>query len=310
MTRGVVAVFGASGRQGVAQVRGLLGAGYRVRAITRRQGLLGAGEFADVGVMAGDYNDAESLEAACRGVEAVFFTAPAFSEQMRGVKHAANLGRAAARAGVARLIFNTSSWAPDAPIGQSGYDSRLKMENVLAASGLQLTVFRPVLFMDNLLTNWAKPFLQRDNVFAYPHRPDLEANWIALADVAAFMVMALGRDDMIGERIVIGGPERLTPVRIAAILSRVLSRPIGVRPLSPHEFGALMYDLFKDVTDAPRDVYVEGLADFYVYNNGPAQPFVCEMGPVLARLPVALTDFETWAMRQDWISPPGGFPGG
>jgi hypothetical protein len=90
-------------------------------------------------------------------------------------------------------------------------------------------------------------------VFAWrglPYPPDLEANWIGLGDVAVFRVMALGRNDMIGERIVTSGPQRPTPVTIAALLSRVLSRPIGVHSLSPREFGALMDDVFKDVTDA------------------------------------------------------------
>ncbi|WP_374206340.1 NmrA family NAD(P)-binding protein [Gordonia sp. McavH-238-E] len=39
MTRGTVAVFGVSGRQGQAQVRRLVAEGHRVRAVTRTPGL-------------------------------------------------------------------------------------------------------------------------------------------------------------------------------------------------------------------------------------------------------------------------------
>jgi uncharacterized protein YbjT (DUF2867 family) len=298
-----VAVFGASGRQGLAQVKRLLAEGYRVRAITRGSAFDAPAWFG-VQVRWADYKDQASLEAALAGADAAFFTSVAFSEQSKGVRFARAVAAAAKAAGLKRLIFNTSSWVPNSPVGQAGYDGRLAMEEALAASGVPLTVFRPVLFMDNLLTGWARPFIVRDSMFVYAHRPDLEADWICLDDVAAFMTHALSRDDLVGERLVIGGPERLTPVLMAQTLSEVLGRAITYKAISPREFGALLHGLFEGKTDVPKDAYVAALDDFYHFNNtSQIEPFKADMASVRQKIDLPLTRFRDWAARQDWVMP-------
>lgn len=298
-----VTVFGASGRQGLAQVRKLLADGYRVRAVTRGDAFEGP-EWFGMQVRAADYKDRGSLEKACEGADAVFYTSVAFSEQSKGLRFAKAVGEAAKAAGVKRLVFNTSSWVPNSPVGQAGYDGRLAMENALEASGPPLVVFRPVLFMDNLLTGWARPFIVRDGEFVYAHRPDLQADWICLDDVAAFMTHALTRDDLVGQRIIIGGPERLTPTIMADTLSEVLGKPIRYRAITPKEFGALLYTLFEDKTDVPRDAYVAHLDDFYQFNNSSQiEPFKADMEAVRRTIDLPLTPFRDWAARQDWVMP-------
>lgn len=309
MAERLVTVFGASGRQGGAQIRALLAKGFHVRAVTR--GALPDADLAHVPTLAADYLDLASLQVACDGAEAVFYTAPAFANALRGLDFARNVGAAAAGAG-ARVIFNTSSWVPDEPVGQAGYDGRLAMENALEAAGAALTVFRPVLFMDNLLTAWAKPFLQTENAFVYPHRPGLEADWICLDDVAAFMVAALDQDWTLGRRAVIGGPQTLTPETLTAALSQVLGRPISHRFLSPRDFGVLMADLFADVAGGKPGWIVKSLEAFYTFNNASEHRPFRAVGALdeAARAGVTLTPFADWADRQDWTSPAGGYPGG
>lgn len=298
-----ITVFGASGRQGLAQVRRLLADGYRVRAVTRGNAFDGPHWFG-VQTRSADYKDQASLEKACEGADAVFYTSVAFSEQSKGLRFAKAVGAAAKAAGVKRLIFNTSSWVPNTPVGQAGYDGRLAMENALEAAGVPLVVFRPVLFMDNLLTGWARPFIVRDGTFVYAHRPDLQADWICLDDVAAFMAHALTREDLVGERIVIGGPERLTPTIMAETLSAVLGRPIRYEAITPKAFGELLYTLFENKTDVPREAYIAHLDDFYQFNNSSQiAPFKADMAAVKAKIDLPLTRFKDWAAQQDWVMP-------
>src|SRR3546814_3817103 len=99
-------------------------------------------------------------------------------------------------------------WAPDEPCGEPGYDGVLALEDHFVSHGTPTVIFRPVLFMDNLQTLFAKPALVSEGVYRYCHRPSLMATWISLADVAKFMVAAIDRPDLIGERFLIGGPER------------------------------------------------------------------------------------------------------
>ncbi|MBK7284060.1 MAG: hypothetical protein IPI83_06490 [Sphingomonadales bacterium] len=73
--------------------------------------------------------------------------------------------------------------------------------------------------MDNLLTNWARPFIVNEGRYVYPHNPQLEANWISLDDVAKFMLASIERPDMEGAWINIGGPERLRGKQVAQFLT-------------------------------------------------------------------------------------------
>jgi uncharacterized protein YbjT (DUF2867 family) len=290
-----VAVFSASGRPGLAQVRQLRRAGYEVRAITRQQ----IPALADVEVVAADLNEPPSLVRACTGVDAVFFTSPSFTEKARAVEHAARVGEAAAAAGVERLVYNTTSWHPDEPIGVPTMDAAYEKTAALRATGVPLTVVRPSLFMDNLLTRWVKPRLLDHGEFSYPHRRDLEVSWICLDDVARLMIGTLESDDFVGETLDVGGPETLRPTQVAALLGEVLGRPIVYRQITPREFGERMYEVFADVSGLDRDTYVSTLERHYLFKNE-TNPFRVDMEPVLERIPLRLTPMREWLRLQDW----------
>ena len=81
------------------------------------------------------------------------------------------------------------------------------------------------------------------------------------------MVAALKRDDLIGRAMIIGGPEVLTPQRIADILSGHLGRSIKQKTLTPHEFAVRMADIFEGVSDIGREDYIAAMQGFYEYNH-------------------------------------------
>jgi uncharacterized protein YbjT (DUF2867 family) len=293
----IVAVFSASGRPGLAQVRQLRRAGYRVRAITRQTRPIAA--FAGLEVVAADLNDPPSLLRACTGADVVFFTSPSFAEGARAVEHAARVGEAAVEAGVHRLVHNTTSWHPDEPIGVPTMDVAYEKTAALRESGVPLTVVRPSLFMDNLLTRWVKPYLLEEDEFSYPHRPDLEVSWICLDDVARLMIGTLEDDAFAGETLDVGGPETLRPTEVARLLSDVLGRPVVYRQITPREFGERMYDVFADVSGLDRETYISMLERHYLYKNE-TNPFLVDMAAVLERMPIELTPMREWLALQDW----------
>ena len=296
----LVTVFGASGRMGQAQVRQLLLAGYKVRAITRKKGI-----FKDENVteVSADYNDTESLDNAIKESDAAFYNKPSFEQVTKMIDFCAAVGAAAARADI-RLIYQTAAYAPDDEIGQYNYDRVLATERALKQGGARTTIFRPVLFMDNTLTKWARNDIIENDEFAYPHKEGLQANWICLDDVAKFMIAALERDDLIGRAIVIGGPEVLTPQRIADTLSGHLGRSIKPKTLTPREFAIRMADIFEGVSDIGREDYIAAMQGFYEYNNDNKDnlnPFKVDMKDVLEEIPIKLTSFSEWVKQQDWV---------
>jgi uncharacterized protein YbjT (DUF2867 family) len=292
----LVAVFSASGRPGQAQVRQLRRAGHQVRAITRQPHTIAD---ADVEVVAADLNDPASLVRACEGADVVFFTSPSFTDAAKAADHSRLLGEAALDAGVRRLVYNTTSWHPEQPIGVPSMDWSYEKTAALRLTGVPLTVVRPSLFMDNLLTRWVKPYVLEQGEFSYPHRPDLEVSWICLDDVARLMIAAAARDDLAGETLDVGGPQTLRPPEVARLLSETLQRPIVYRQITPREFGERMYEVFKDVSGLDRETYVSELEKHYLFKNE-TNPFRVDMRPVLERIPIRLTQMHEWLPRQDW----------
>jgi uncharacterized protein YbjT (DUF2867 family) len=297
----LVAVFGASGRQGLAQVRQLKAAGHQVRAISRRADPFYGEDMGEVEITPADLYDEDSCVAALEGADAAFYTHP-LRARMDRVELVASVGRAGKRAGVKRVVWNTSSWIPDKAGDPFTYGNNTRGINALWRTGVPATVFGSVLFMDNLLTNWAFPFIVNEGRYVYPHKPDLECSWISLDDVAKFMIASLDRPDLEGAWLNIGGPQILQPPQVAGLLSKAVGREIKYDPSTPAQFGKHLANAYgEEMSDAERAVIEPSIAAFYEFNNNsPLKPFKVDMGPVLERIPIELETMETWAARQEW----------
>ncbi len=66
----LVAVFGASGRQGLARVRQLKAAGHQVRAISRRADPFHGEDFGEAELVPADLHDEDSSARALEGADA------------------------------------------------------------------------------------------------------------------------------------------------------------------------------------------------------------------------------------------------
>lgn len=298
-----VAVFGASGRQGQAQVRRLVAEGHRARAVTRTAGLLT--DLNDVEVRPADYADVDSLVAACTGVDAAFFQPPMDSPPEQTLSYAANLAAAFAEAELPHLVFSPTMWLPEAPIGQPLYDLMLGVHDTLAAHDIPMTVLCPTIFMDNWLARFAKPALVNEHVYRYPHRADFLMSPISLDDMAKFMVAALGREDLVGRRLRVAGPETLNPPRIAEALAAAMGVEVRHEYLTPRAFGEYLYTFMGIAeTGISQDDYGGFIESYYEFNmTSPERPFAFDVSETLPLLPVeGLETFREWAARQDWTT--------
>lgn len=304
MEIGRVVVFGANGFQGLPQVKLAAASGYRTRAVSRNVQRFVAAEYRGVETVAADYEDAGSLREAFADVDAMFFQAPALGDTDRLARQLDNLIAAATDAGVKLAIINSSMWAPDnPPCGEPVYDGVAAMEQRFVCSGIPYVIFRPTLFMNNLQGHWVKEQII-DGVYPYCHHADMKADWICLEDVAKFMVAALGRPDLIGRKIRIGGPQRLTTLQMLEILSDVIGRSIEHQWISPREFGESFWRTFGHTTGLEREAFISDVDSFYTFNNfAPQKPFECNSGAAVELIPVELTSMRTWAEAQDWCRP-------
>lgn len=298
-----VTVFGARNNAGQAEIRELLKQGYIPSAVTRDSDFFVHDDYLGTEITAADYDDPGSLEAAVRDADAVFFQPPSMAltcHPGRVWSQCVNVSNAVKQAGLKRFVLNSMMWAPDGPdCGQSLYDNVRRIEDLFADCGIPLVIFRPVLLMSNLLA-FAEPLSKR-GIYRYCQRPGMLANWMCTEDLALFMVEALNRDELISERIAVGGPETLPIEKVLSILSEIIGRPIRHDYVEARKFGEESYETFGTEFDLNREAYCEFFDSFYSFNNFSAsRPFEVDMDLLLQRVPLKLTSFKEWAARQNW----------
>lgn len=298
----IVGVIGATGRQGLAQINQLKLAGYSVRAFSRRENpsFFGIDGHVDSRVL--DLEHEATILPALRGCDVVFYTHPLKLKADR-VASTEKVAAACKAAGVSRIVHNTSSWIPDKPGDPHSYHLNTACIQALWASGVPSTVFGAVLFMDNFLTDWARPYLIKERRYIYPHLPDVGANWISLDDVGKIMVASIERPDMAGSWMNIGGPERLRGPEVSKILSKAMGFEIAYAPCTEEEFGDLLVEAMGgEITENQRKAFSHSIAESYKYfNTSPTKPFSVNTSHMMERLPeVQLETLYEWAKRQDW----------
>jgi uncharacterized protein YbjT (DUF2867 family) len=200
----VVAVLGATGKQGGSVVRALVRqGGYHVRAITRdttkkeAQALLElvAGKNnSSIELVAANLDDKASLEKAFVGAHGVFGVTN-FWEHMDMLKEfhqGVNITDAAKAAGVKHLIWSSldDSYVPH-------FASKAMVEHYIKHSGVPYTALLTSYYFENHLT-FAKPAKQSDGsfTFALPVRTEAKFPLYSVDDTGLFVVEILSYPDL------------------------------------------------------------------------------------------------------------------
>lgn len=301
-----VAVFGASGRIGQAQVRQLLKAGYPTVAVTRAAGVMDQPDFSGSKVMSADLGDKESISKVLTEVDAVFFQLPSLGSPLVTYSYAKNFCEAAVDAKLKRLVHNTTMWSPESPpCGEPTYDHVRAVEDLFLQSDIPTVVVKPALFMDNLLSNLVKPSIVEEGVYRYVQRPGLEANLLSMDDTARYMIAALQRDDLLGQSIPLGGPERLTVEEVVQTLSEVIGRPLGFEYLPGREYGEYLFRRLSPALGPDPKPIADFFDSFYTFNNySPLKPLEVDVEPLNKLIPLKVDTFREWALKQDWKTLP------
>jgi len=232
----MIAVVGATGNTGRAVVKELRKLGQNpvcvVRNLEKAREVLGA----DTKTVVAELTNGPALEKALHGVESVFVVTghnPQMVEQQNNVLDAAlkagvkNLVRVAG----GREVAKTDSTSLVGR-GHAAIEERLKQ------SGIQWTILRPGLFMQNLLGQAAT--IKSDGKIVMPYPKDFPIAWIDVRDTGA-----------VGARILIDPAphagktyeftgKRTTNGEFAEVFSQVLGRPITYVPVTVEQNEAAM----------------------------------------------------------------------
>ena len=143
----VIAVTGATGKQGGSTARQLLNDGWHVRAVVRDPSTGSARQLAELGaeLVVADMDDRDSLIAAFDRAYGVYSVQPALippkfdrNELQRGF----NVADAAAATHVKHLVYSSVGSA-DRETGTPHWDIKYRIEQHIASLDLPATIFRP-----------------------------------------------------------------------------------------------------------------------------------------------------------------------
>jgi uncharacterized protein YbjT (DUF2867 family) len=251
----IVLVTGATGGQGGAVARSLLGRGWQVRALVRDPDKPAARDLAALGAQlhVGDMDDPQSLRAAAQQAYGVFSVQPDFPADPRPeaeVRQGRNVADAAASAGVAHLVYS-SVGAVGRNSGVAHFHSKEEIEAYIDALGVPATVLRPVFFMEN----WRyllPPANGGERVGALALDPDTSLQMIALRDIGRIAADAFDRPGhLLGRKLDIAGDE-LTPGQISDVFAKADGIPTRFEPLPIEQLRAhaeqlaLMFTWFNE----------------------------------------------------------------
>ena len=183
---------GATGRQGGALARQLLGRGHRVRIFTRSPGKLPARQLERLGahIYPGNFDDTAPLERAMLGCDGAFAVATFREEGVLGeVRHGRALIDAARRTRLPHLVYSSMAGA-SRMTGVPHIDSKGEVEGHLAHAGVPYTILAPVFFMENWLS--VVPAALAVGTLRYPLPSDRKLQMVAVEDVASLCPGGLG----------------------------------------------------------------------------------------------------------------------
>ena len=299
-------IFGATGQQGMAQVdaakdRRVIAIG-RQRVERRRAETQGGANIDWRQLDLADRVAVKALFSSASDKPSVLLTMPSssFNPEAALLRQFDNI-LAAASGQVAKLIFNTSMFVPPELSGFQALDVRRRMITMLVQSGLPYVVVKPVIYMDNLLTDWARPALVQNHVFRYPHHDALDVSWISLADVARIMLALTTSTAFDQSEITIGGPETLRGPQVAQNLSQALGYEVRFETMPIAEFADIMAGLFaqRNGYDATR-LKRELMRVYEWYNMSDTHPFKVDAGPIYRELGLTPSPMREWLKTVKW----------
>jgi uncharacterized protein YbjT (DUF2867 family) len=181
----LVVVCGATGRQGGAVARTLLGQGWRVRGLSRKPQQAKARDLVSAGaeMVAADMDDPDSLRAAFEGAYGVFSVQNGLVSGFdREIAQGRNVADAAKHSGVSHLMY-ASAGTGEAGTGIAAWEAKLDIERHIRRRDLPFTSLRPEAFMELMTDSSFYPAVGTWRIWPRLSGEDRPIPWLAVEDV-------------------------------------------------------------------------------------------------------------------------------
>lgn len=227
-----ILAVGAAGHFAGLVVPELATRGARVRGLVRRPSEAddvrkhGAAEVA-----IGDLTDRVSLDSALKGVDSVFYIAPAFlhteAEVGKGMVDAAK------QAGVRRFVF--SSVIDPVISVLINHSAKAPVEEAIIVSGMEYVLLQPTVFFQNLAGSW--PRVVQTGVYAEPWSAETRFSRVDYRDVAEAAAIALMEDRLTYGTYQLCAEGNLNRHDVVALMSEILGTEVVSHDVDPAVAG-------------------------------------------------------------------------
>lgn len=248
-----ILITGATGKQGGATLRHLAKrGGFKLRAMTRKPDGDAAKALSALGaeVVAGDLNDAASLERAVAGAWGAFAVQNTWEAGVEGEEEQGKrFAKIAREKGVQHFVY-TSVGSANRGTGIPHFENKLRVEETIKQLKFPShVILRPVFFMENLPSPW---FLNGDKLTT-TLKPETKLQMVAVDDIGKFSAAAFVEADKFkGAEIEYAG-DAVTMAEAAAAMSELTGKtvtfqqiPIAAVRANSEDF-ALMLEWFDAV---------------------------------------------------------------
>lgn len=272
-----ILVTGATGNTGSVVVARLLARGANVRAMVHGSAD-GAKLPRGATPVVADFDDADSMSAALRGIERAYLVTPsserAEQQQVRFVD-------LATKNGVRQLVVLSQLAAEEnSPVRFLRYHAAV--ERHVTDIGIDYTFLRPNLFFQGLLA-FAGSIASQGRFFS--PIGDAAVSAIDVRDIAAVAAAALTEPGHEGRTYTLTGPRAVTHGEIAAALGGALGRPISFVDVTPEDFTRGLQGILPPWQ-------IDGLLEDYAhYRRGEASATADTVQQITGVPPIAVEKF-------------------
>jgi NAD(P)H dehydrogenase (quinone) len=217
----MILVTGAGGKTGKAVIKALVARGSAARAFIRSPAheatlkSIGVGE-----VVVGAMDEPDMVARAVRGAEAIYHICPNVSPHE--VAFARTLVAAATDLAVPRLVYH-SVLHPQIE-AMPHHWAKLRVEEMLFSSSLDVTILQPSAYMQNSLPQWNQ--MTREGLYRVPYPIETRLSLVDLDDVAEAAALVLLDAGHSGASYELVGTPPLSQIEIAETFGGALKKTV------------------------------------------------------------------------------------
>ena len=256
----MILVTTPTGNSGKYALQEVVKSGTPVRVFVRNAKNIPESLRAKCEVIEGDLRDEDALRKAASGVEAAFFCTPQSGKSKDVAEYYRIFSEPAANifseAGVKRIVTISGGKGNPQDIGPSG--PLAQMEKRFDATGIATRHLRCGLFMEGIF--WWIPQMKFTGSFSLPVDPNYKIAMESAKDIGQTAARWLLDSNWVGQQGVdVQFHDSLSPLEIAEVLSRVLSKKISFKPITGEDFKntLIKYGVSPAMGQCLKDMYAD-----------------------------------------------------